>query len=72
MKIMERFPVETYRLYIKDSFDRHIEDCIDIEAVNDEDAVRVARRCRDCRPSELWLRSRVVRRFPREEFTTSH
>lgn len=64
--------MDIYRLYILDSFGRHIEDCIDIEATSDEDAVQAVHSCRDCRPSELWLRNRVVRCFPRCEPTALH
>ncbi len=52
-----------YRLYIMDSLGKHIEDCIEIGAANDDDAISTASGLNRYRHSELWSRARQVHRF---------
>ncbi len=61
-----------YRLYILDSLGAHIEDCVEIAAQGDEEAIAAAAARRASRPRELWLQSRFVRGFKREDSASLH
>ncbi len=50
-----------YRLYVMSLTSDHIDDFADVEAANDEDAIRMANMFARSRRSELWCRSRLVR-----------
>ncbi|MBD3760898.1 hypothetical protein O4H52_12295 [Sphingomonadaceae bacterium G21617-S1] len=52
-----------YRLYILDSLGEHIEDCVEIDAANDADAITTASDLSCRNPAELWAMARKVRGF---------
>jgi hypothetical protein len=51
-----------YRLYFVDDRD-HIRDAVDLDGVDDADAIVKAEEHADGRGMELWRRARVVMRF---------
>jgi len=52
-----------YRLYFMDRAG-HIRDAVDLECVDDDDAIRTAGGRADGRSMELWRRTRQVMVFP--------
>jgi len=59
----ERRTVRTYRLFFFDAAD-HIRHWVALECEDDDAAARAAGEQADGRAMELWLRDRLVRRFP--------
>jgi hypothetical protein len=51
-----------YRLYFMDR-DDHIKDAVELDCVDDDDAVRQAEDYRERGRMELWRRARVVMKF---------
>ena len=52
-----------YRLYMMSRSSGHIETILEIEAVDDSEAVRMAAQHVGDQPLELWCRNRKVKRF---------
>jgi hypothetical protein len=51
-----------YRLYFVDRFD-HIRDAVELEGIDDAEAIRKAEKRSDGRKMELWRRARKVMTF---------
>ncbi|MEA3016290.1 MAG: hypothetical protein QOI38_1012 [Sphingomonadales bacterium] len=60
-----------YRLYSIDS-DGAIDSVEEFSARDDQEAMRISRRCARLRPVELWCRSRIVERLGPQPMHRGH